>query len=489
MILGVYIFINYGKKFVFRKELEKFDEDTLDLINKTILNIVNKFDRYEQGIYKILMNDIKILFAVYGEVLSIVLIKEEKILGEEDLPIELINASDSLFSSIIFNQPLLVKLIEQEAGIENFSFYSRNLPDEKNKIFRNYQSSYQQLKTNKSINYVKNLDSIFNEVNTKLTNELKNKELKIKKEELIVQKVLSNFVELTFRYVKMYLMENLIRDLINDHTNTSITDIKMGINDFLFYFRKSIHILRERPEIQFFLKIMDSKKFGIQIKNRTAFTILFLEEAIDVTNGINNKDPLISFNSVDVVVNLILGKLEMFEIATSNQIKIFKLHEFVKIIAPLVAVLIRLYEKKDFPGTLSIKRLTMEGFAELIKTLFIINLQNNPKKLPVIRDFHKIISLQITDLGILNLIIDGSQPNYSKIINVKIGPYHKESDIILQSTLKHLCQYANGEISLIKALQNIRLLKGISMNPIDFIKGKTFKQISDLFSLWKLIQI
>ncbi|MHA1271425.1 MAG: hypothetical protein ACTSPY_16650 [Candidatus Helarchaeota archaeon] len=489
MILGIYIFINRGRTFIFRKELERFDEDSLELINKTIINIVNQFESYDVGVYRTEVGQIKVLFAVYGEVLSIVLLKEEKLPDDEELSPELINASDSLFASIIFNQPLLIKLIEKEAGIENFKFYTHELPEEKRQVIK--KSDFISISTNefKRIKYFNKLDSIIGEVNTKLISELKEKELQTKKDELPIQKVFSNFMELTFRYVRMYIMEGFIRDLIEDHSDRSITDIKMGINDILFYFRKSIYVLKDRPEIKYFLKIMDGQRFGIQIKNRTSFTILFLEEAIEITNGIDNKYPLISFNSTDIVVDLILGKIDVLKIALSKEVKATKLDKIVEWTAPLAAVLIRIYERKELDNITTIKRLTLEGLAYLIEALFVVNLQSNLKKLQIIKGIHKIISLQIIGKGVLTLIIDGSKLNIREIIRVKIGPTHLDPDIIIQGSLEHICLYANGEINFITALQKIKLIKGISMNPIDLIKGKTFKQISDLFSLWRLSQI
>ncbi|MHA1229288.1 MAG: hypothetical protein ACTSRP_04720 [Candidatus Helarchaeota archaeon] len=490
MILGIYIFIDRGRKFIFRKELEKFDDDTIDLINKSILKIVNEFENYEQGIYRTEVGSIKILFAVYGEIISIVLIKEEKIPNEEvEMTPELMNASDSLFASIIFNQPLLIKLIEDAAGIENFKFYSQKLPEEKQKILK--KSEFKPLKELKqtSLNYFNNLDNIINEVNTKLSVELQEREIKTEEKLLPIQKVFLNFIELTFRYVRMYIMENLIRDLIYDQSMGSITDIQMGINDILFYLNKSLQVLKERPEIKYFFKIMNGQKFGIEIIKRTAFTISFTNDTISIQNGVDKRYPIIRFNSIETVINLILGKIDALKLALSNEVKASQLHKFVEWAAPLAAVLIRLSERIEIDNTTTIKRLTLEGLAHLIKALFIVNLKNNPQKQNMIRNIKKIISIQFIGHGVITIIIDGTQKDINDKIHVRVGPYFQEPDIIMQGSLEHICLYVNGEINFISAIQKIRLLKGISMNPIDIVKGKTFKQIKDLFSLWRLSQI
>lgn len=485
MILGIYIFTKRGKKFVFRKELRDFDEDTIEIINKGIMNIVNKFDSYEQGVYRTELISFKILFAVFGEVISILIIEEEEFPEDEEITQDMIDATDALFASIIFNQPLLTKLIKEQSSDEDLIFYSQELPKEKQKIIaKPHSNKYIQPDENKK--YVKQLDSIVDEVSSALNEELKPKE----EEELFtIQKVFSNFIELTFRYARMYIMENLIRDLIEDNLG-DITDIKMGVNDFLFYFRKSIFVLKDRPEIKYFLKIMDGKKIGVQIKNRTAFTTLFLEEAIEISNGIDKEAPLIYFDNVQLAVDLILGKFDVLELALSEKIKVTQLHKFVEWAAPLAAVLIKVYEKEEINKNkiISIKRLTLEGLAHLIEALFIANLEKDTEKLSAIMGMKKIIYLDITDLGSLTLNINGNKKNIRKMIEIKIG-HHLEPDIVLQGSLKHICLYANGEISFITAIRKVKLVKGISMNPLDLIKGKTFKQISDLFSLWQLTKI
>ena len=488
MIIGIYIFLNRGRKFIFRKELEKINDETTDIINKAIVKIVNQFEDYDQGVYRTEIKIFKILFAVYGDVLSIVLIKEE-LDPEEELTPELINSSDYLFSSIIFNQPLLTRLIEKEAGIENFEFFSQKLPKVKQKELLKDKFNTNYSKGEKNQKYFKKLDSIFDEVQTKLSTGFKEQEISEVKNILTIQEVFSNFIELTFRYARIYIMENLIRDLINDHSSNNITDIKMGVNDILFYFRKSINVLRDRTEIKYFLKIMDGHRIGIKIKNRIAFTILFLEEVIEINNGINSKYPSITFDSVDLVIDLILGKLDILKIALSKEVKATQLHKFVEMAAPLTAVLIKIYEHQEISKTMTLKRLTLEGLGKLIEALFIVNLKNFPIKLSLINGIRKIISLQIVNIGILTLVIDGNKMNLIEKIQVNIGPNYNDSDIILQGTLEYICKYANGEINFITALQNIKLIKGISMNPIDLIKGKTFRQISDLFSLWRLSQI
>jgi predicted nucleic acid-binding protein len=484
MILGIYIFTKRGKKFVFRKELRDFDDDTIEIINKGIMNIVNKFDSYEQGVYRTELISFKILFAVFGEVISILITEEEEYPDDEEITQDMIDATDALFASIIFNQPLLTKLIKEQSSEEDLIFYSHELPKEKEKtISKPHLGKYIQPDENKK--YVKQLDSIVDEVSSTLNEELKPKE---EEEIFTIQKVFSNFIELTFRYARMYIMENLIRDLIEDNPG-DITDIKMGVNDLLFYFRKSIFVLKDRPEIKYFLKIMDGKKIGIEIKNRTAFTTLFLEEAIEISNGIDKEAPLIHIDNVQLAVDLILGKFDVLDLALSEKIKVTQLHKFVEWAAPLAAVLIKVYEKQEIDKIISIKRLTLDGLAHLIEALFIANLEKDREKLSAIIGMKKIIYLDITDLGSLTLNINGNKKNIRKMIEVKIGHHFLEPDIVLQGSLKHICLYANGEISFITAIRKVKLVKGISMNPLDLIKGKTFKQISDLFSLWQLTKI
>ena len=174
MILGVYIFIKRGRQFVFRRDLTPLDESTKEEIDTTLMKIVNQFNKYEEGFYRIpLENNKRILFAVYGEVLSLILIQSEICSDEEPLTPELEEASDALFASIIFNQPLLTELIQNEAGIEKFSFYSQKLPEEKQQTTKAAKPEYK-IKTQK---YIEELDSIIGEVNTKLNETLKETEI------------------------------------------------------------------------------------------------------------------------------------------------------------------------------------------------------------------------------------------------------------------------------------------------------------------------
>ena len=480
MILGVYIFIKRGRQFVFRRDLTPLDESIREEIDSTLMKIVNQFNKYEEGFYRIpLENNKRILFAVYGEVLSLILIQSEICSEEEPLTPELEEASDALFASIIFNQPLLTELIQNEAGIEKFSFYSQKLPEEKQQTTKAAKPEYK-VKTQK---YIEELDSIIGEVNTKLNETLKETEIVPTKEPLTIQAVFSNFTELTFRYARMYLMENLIRDLIEDHAGCPITEIKMGVNDFLFYFRKSIQVMKTRPEIKYFLKIMDGHKIGIQIKDRTSFTVCFTGDSIEIVNEISKENPLIYVNSTELVINLILGKLDVLKVALSKYVHATQLHKIVRWSAPFAAILIRIYENRLEKKELSIKQLTLEGLAQLVQALFIANIEANPQKRAWIKSIQKTIALNIIEIGTLTIIINGEN------INVKIGHIEKEPDVILRGHLEDICLYANGEVSFITALRKIQLLKGISMNPIDFVKGKTFSQLSELFTLWRISRI
>ncbi|MBD3230429.1 MAG: hypothetical protein GF329_19775 [Candidatus Lokiarchaeota archaeon] len=484
MIQGIYIFTDKGKKFAFKKELRNFDEDTQDSINKTIMGIVNRFDSYDKGVYRTKVLTFKVLFSISGEIISILFLTEEEPIEDEELTTDTIEAMDSLFASIIFNQPLLTRLLKEQTGKEDFLFYVKELPQEKQKELKKKPRFEDSIEGKE---YVKRLDSIVDEVNVTLGKELQQKQ-KLEKEPFIIQKVFSNFIELTFRYVRMYLMENLVRDLIEDHPG-DITNIKLGINDFLFYFRKAIKVLKNRPEIKYFLRIMDGKRIGVKIKERTAFTTLFLEEAIEITNGISENNPLIYFNSIDLVIDLIMGKLDILNLALSQRVKVTQLDKFVEIAAPLAAVLIKIYKKEKIPKTLTIKRLMLEGLSHLIEAIFVANIKKDPNKRSLVKEMNKIIYLTILNVGIITIIVRGNKKNIRDIINVKVGPIHRDSDIVLQGELKHICLYANGEINFITALTKIKLTKGISMNPLDLLKGKTFKQIQDLFSLWRLTQI
>ena len=480
MILGVYIFIKKGRQFVFRRDLTPLDEETREAIDTTLIKIVNQFNKYEEGFYRVpLENDKKILFAVYGEVLSIILIQIEATPNEEPLCSDAKDASDALFASIVFNQPLLTELIQKESGKEKFSFYCQKLPEEKQQAPQPAKPAYK-AKTQK---YLEELDSIIGDVNTKLSETLKESEIAPTKEPLTIQAVFSNFTELTFRYARMYLMENLIRDLLEDHAGHPITEIKMGVNDFLFYFRKSIQVLKHRPEIKYFLKIMDGHKIGIQIKDRTTFTVCFSGDLIEITSEISKENPLIYIGSTELVINLILGKLDVLKVALSKYIQATQLHKIVKWSAPFAAILIRIYENRLDTKELPIKQLTLEGLAQLIQALFSANLEHNPQKRAWIRSIKKTIALNIIDIGTLTLIIDGEK------IEVQIGHITKEPDVILRGHLEDICLYANGEVSFITALRKIQLLKGISMNPIDLVKGKTFSQLSELFNLWRISRI
>ena len=485
MILGVYIFIKGGRKFVFRRELEPLDDSARELIDNALIKIVNQFDTYEEGFYRIPINEQKkILFAVYGEVLSVVLVKPETKSGEKPLTPDLLDANDALFASIVFNQPFLTDLIQIEAGKEKFSFYRQELLKDKQKAVEKPAAAPQKELKPKVQQYIKTLDSIIGEVNTNLNKSLRETAYKPVKEPLSIQAVFSKFTELTFHYARMYLMENLIRDLIEDHAGRPVTEIKMGVNDFLFYFRKSITVLRDRPEIKYFFKIMDGHKIGVRIKDRTAFTVSFSGDNIEISDKISKKNPLVYFESVDLVINLILGKLDVTKVALSKAVRATQLHKLVEWSAPIAAILLRIYggrfsEKDD----LSIKRLTLEGMAQLVEALFIANLEGSPQKRAWIKGMNKRILLHMIDKGTLTLIVKGDN------VEVKIGPTKKEPDIIIQGHLEDICRYANGEVSFITALRKIKLLKGISMNPIDVIKGKTFSQLSELFTLWRISRI
>jgi hypothetical protein len=480
MILGVYIFIKKGRQFVFRRDIAPIDDATREEIDTTLMKIVNQFNTYEEGFYRVpLQNDKKILFAVYGEVLSIILIKIEPIAEEEPLGSDSKDASDALFASIVFNQPLLTELIKKEAGKEKFSFYSKKLPEEKKQTPPPAKLEYK-AKTQK---YVEELDTIIGEVNTKLSENLKETEITPTKEPLTIQAVFSNFTELTFRYARMYLMENLIRDLLEDHAGHPITEIKMGVNDFLFYFRKSIQVMKERPEVKYFLKIMDGQKLGIKIKDRTSFTVSFSGDLIEITNELSKENPLIYIGSTEMVINLILGKLDVLKIALSKNVVATQLHKIVKWAAPFAAILIRIYENRLDAKEVSIKQLTLEGLAQLIQALFSANLENNAQKRAWIKGIQKVIALNFIDIGTLTLIINGEKTD------VQIGQGAREPDVILQGHLEDICLYANGEVGFFTVLRKIKLLKGISMNPIDFIKGKTFSQLRELFTLWRLSRI
>jgi len=482
MIVGVYIFIKSGRQFVFRRDLMPLDESVREEIDTTLMKIVNQFNKYEEGFYRVpLENNRRILFAIYGEVLSIILIQSETCSEETSPPLspELEQASDALFASIVFNQPLLTELIQRDAGKEKFSFYSQKLPEEKQQITKSTKPEYK-IKAKK---YIEELDSIIGEVNTKLNEKLKETEITPTKEPLTIQAVFSNFTELTFRYARMYLMENLIRDLIEDHAGCPITEIKMGVNDFLFYFRKSIQVMKQRPEIKYFLKIMDGHKIGIRIKDRTSFTVCFAGDSIEIINEVSKENPLIEINSIGLVINLILGKLDMLKVALSKDIHATQLHKIVSWSAPFAAILIRIYENRLEKKELSIKQLTLEGLAQLVQALFIANIEASPQKRTWIKGIQKTIALNIIAIGTLTMIING------KNIDVKIGHIEPEPDVILRGHLKDICRYANGEVSFITALRKIQLLKGISMNPIDFVKGKTFSQLSELFTLWRISRI
>ncbi len=483
MILGVYIFIKKGRKFVLRRELETFDESTRELIENAILKIVNNFQTYEEGFYRIpLENNEKILFAVYGEVLSIIFIKTEINPEEEPLAPDVVDANDALFASLVFNQPLLTELIHDTAAHEKFTFYCQKLPEEKQQVLQKVTTPPSDLKPQVK-HYIQNLDSIIGEVNTNLNQALRESSFAPEKEPLSIQAVFSKFTELTFRYARMYLMENLIRDLIEDHAGCPITEIKMGVNDFLFYFRKSIHVLRDRPEIKYFLKIMEGHKLGVQIKDRTAFTVFFSGDSIQISDQISKENPLVYFGSVDLVINLILGRLDVLKVALSKSVRATKLHKLVEWTAPFAAILIRIYENRFEDQKPSIKHLTLEGLAQLIEALFIANLAANSQKKAWIQGIQKRILLHIIDIGMLTLNVNGQN------ISVKVGRTNEEPDVILQGHLEDICLYANGEVTFITALRKIKLLKGISLNPIDIIKGKTFSQLSQLFNLWRISRI
>ena len=484
MILGVYIFIKRGRKFVFRRELEPLNESSRELIDTALIKIVNQFDTYEEGFYRIILDDQKkMLFAVYGDVLSILVIQTEPRPEEEELTPDLLEANDALFASIVFNQPLLTKLIEEGAGEEKFSFYNEELPTEKAKVLKQPIATPKSELKSKTQRYVQDLDAIIGEVNTNLNKSLRETAVEPVKEPLTLQAVFSNFTELTFRYARMYLMENLIRDLIEDHAGRPITEIKMGVNDFLFYFRKSITVLKDRPEIKYFLRIMDGHKIGVRIKNRTAFTVSFLGDSIEIFDKISKENPLVYFDSVELVINLILGRLDVLKVALSKTVRATQLHKLVEWTAPFAAILIRIYEKRFDDKDYSIKRLRLEGMAQLVEALFIANLEASPQKRAWIKGIHKRILLHIIDMGTLTLIIKGEN------VEVNIGPTKKEPDVIIQGYLEDICLYANGEVSFITALRKIKLLKGISMNPIDILKGKTISQLSELFTLWRISRI
>ncbi|MHA1264939.1 MAG: hypothetical protein ACTSRS_06845 [Candidatus Helarchaeota archaeon] len=485
MILGVYIFIKKGRRFIFSRELEPLDDDNRELIDTAIIKIVNDFKSYEEGFYRIaLPNQQKLLFAVYGEVLSIVRIQPELKAGDKPLTPELLDANDALFASIIFNQPLLTDLIRKEAAQEKFSFYRQELPAEKQVIGKPEKASTELPLDSTAKHYFKELDDIIGEVNLNLNQALG--DLPKKQEPITLQTVFSRFTELTFHYARMYLMENLIRDLIDDHAGRPITEIRMGVNDFLFYIRKSLYVLRDRPEIRYFLQIMEGHRIGIRIKNRTEFTVLFSDNTIQVLDKISKDVPIVSFGSVDVVINLILGKLDVLKVALSKSVKATKLHKLVDIAAPFAAILLRIYKGKLAEveeKKISIKRLTLEGLAQLIQALFVTNLEVNPKRRERIQGIKKRILLHILDKGIITLIVKGEK------IEVFVGKTKKEPDVIIQGYLENICAYANNEVTFITALRKIKLLKAISMNPIDIIKGKTFTQLSELFTLWRLSRI
>jgi len=484
MILGVYIFIKKGRKFVFRRELEAPDGSTRELIDAALIKIVNKFDTYEQGFYRIVLdNQKKILFSVSGDVITIVIMRLETMAGEKPLTPDLLEANDALFASIVFNQPLLTALIHEEAGQEKFSFYSQQLPTEKaEKLKQTTILSKSDLKA-ETQHYVKQLDSIIGEVNTNLNQALREAAFAPEKEPSTLQAVFSKFTELTFHYARMYLMENLIRDLIEDHAGQPITEIKMGVNDFLFYFRKSLQVLKDRPEIKYFLQIMDGHKLGIQIKDRTSFTVFFKGDDIQIFDKLSKENPLIYIESVDLVINLILGRLDVLKIALSKTVQATRLHKLVEWSAPFAAILIRIYENRLDEKDFSIKELMLEGFAQLVEALFIANLEASPQKRAWIQGINKRILLQITGKGTLTLIIRGEK------INVKVGQTRKEPDVIIQGSLEDICAYANNEVTFITALRKIKILKGISMHPIDIIKGKTFSQLAELFALWRISRI
>ncbi len=484
MILGVYIFIKRGRKLSFRRELQPLDESTREEIDKTLIKIVNKFDTYEEGFYRVhLDHDRKMLFSVYGDVLSIILLQKEPIPGAKTLTQELIDANDALFASIVFNQPLLTELLQEEAGEEKFSFYSQQLPSEKTQVLQKSSIIPKKKIKTETQQYIRNLDNIIGDVNQNLSNIIRETKFVSEKKQLTIQEVFSKFTELTFRYARMYLMENLIRDLIEDHAGRPITEIRMGVNDFLFYFRKAILVQRERPEIKYFLKIMDGHKIGIRIKDRTSFTVHFTGDKIKIYDEISKENPLVSIGSVDLVINLILGRVEPLKVALSKTVRATQLHKIVEWAAPFAAILIRIYENRFDDKDYSIKRLTLEGLAQLVEALFIANLETNPQKRAWIQGIHKRILLHVIDKGMLTLIVNGEK------ISVKVGKTTKEPDVIIQGYLEDICLYANGEVSFIHALRKIKLLKGISMHPIDIIKGKTFTQLSELFALWRISRI
>lgn len=484
MILGVYIFIKRGRKFVFRRELEPLDEPSRELVDNALIKIVNRFDTYEEGFYRILLkNQRKILFAVYGEVLSAILIQTEIASEEKPLTPELMEANEALFASIVFNQPLLTELIQEEAGQEKFLFYSQKLPTEKAKVLKQPEPKPKSDLEPKTQRYVQELDAIIGEVNTNLNQVLKETAIVPEEKPLTLQAMFSKFTELTFHYARLYLMENFIRDLIEDHAGRPITEIKMGVNDFLFYFRKSLQVLKDRPEIKYFLKIMNGHKIGIRIANRTAFTVFFSGNTIQILDEISKENPLVYFESVELVINVILGKVDLLKVALSKTVRAKKVHKLVEMAAPFAAILMRIYENRLDEKELSIKQLTLEGMAELIRTLFLVNLKFSPKKRAWIKRIQKHILLNIVDKGMLTLIVKGDK------LDVEIGRTKKEPDVIIQGQLEELCLYVNGEISFITALRKIKLLKGISMHPIDIIKGKTFSQLSELFTLWRISRI
>ncbi len=484
MILGVYIFIKKGRKFVFRRELEDPDGSTRELIDAALIKIVNKFDTYEEGFYRIVLdNQKKILFAVYGDVITIVIIRIETMAGKKPLTPDLLEANDALFASIVFNQSYLTTLIKEEAGQEKFSFYSQQLPAEKaEELKQSTMLSKSDFKTEVQ-GYVQQLDNIIGEVNTNLNQAYRETAFAPEKKPSTIQAVFSKFTELTFHYARMYLMENLIRDLIEDHAGQPITEIKMGVNDFLFYFRKSLQVLKDRPEIKYFLQIMDGQKLGIKIKDRTSFTVFFNGDDIQILDKLSKENPLIYIESVDLVINLILGRLDVLKIALSKTVQATKLHKLVEWSAPFAAILIRIYENRLDEKDFSIKELMLEGFAQLVEALFIANIEASPQKRAWIQGINKQILLQITGKGTLTLIIRGEK------IDVKVGQTRKEPDVIIQGSLEDICAYANNEVTFITALRKIKLLKGISMHPIDIIKGKTFSQLAELFALWRISRI
>ncbi|MHA1129456.1 MAG: hypothetical protein ACTSQI_12035 [Candidatus Helarchaeota archaeon] len=484
MILGVYIFIKRGRKLSFRRELKPFDAPTREKIDMTLIKIVNKFESYEEGFYRVRLEDSrKILFAVYGEVLSIVLIEIEPISAEKPLTPDLLEANDALFASIVFNQPLLTELIQEEAGEESFSFYTEQLPAEKAKTLQKPAEPVISGLGEETRDYIRDLDKIIGGVSNNLRKALRESEFVPEKKRATIELVFANFMELTFRYVRMYLMESLIRDLIEDHAGRPITEIRMGVNDLLFYVRKAIHVLRDRPEIKYFLKIMDGHNIGIKIKNRTEFTVQFLGDQIKISDGISAENPLVYFETVDLVINLILGRFDVMKVALSKTVRATQLHKLVRFAAPFTAVLIRIYENRFEDKHYSIKQLSLEGMAHLVETLFSANLKINPQKRDWIQGIHKRILLHIVDMGILTLIVKG--PN----VEVKIGKTQQEPDVIIQGYLKDICLYTNNEVSFVHALRKIKLLKGISMHPIDILKGKTFSQLSELFTLWRISRI